>query len=1294
MSMLMRSARSLIAGLVFAAGLAPRDLLAQVTVTSGTSIQLQALGYAFEEEFEPVVVVQAPATVAPAAPQAPVVNAKRLDRLKRLEYDRRPSVILTAWAKPPAPASQPAPASAPTPESAPASLTAADSSASQPAADEPPATQAASPGAESQPASQPSPEAAAKLAEEKKKADADKAAAEEKALDAEMSALQRDVALGRWTEVGAYLRGLSAEESKAGYERMLQSLVQGPQQRPQNIPPQGQIYIERNRFGAEDVLGLAQAAPLELAKEHLPQLGNLLRQALDAGSQIEVLLAQARIDIAKDGARLDRRRFARLLVHANEPLWIGEFLPTLEEAEQASDREGLNLLARHFLAQNDKQPKITWLEQAWRATQSALAAGEIPEEEKNEALRRSVDLAPKVRDEFGARWLDESFTARPERGIEILAAIGSAAATALQSMPTEAERRFKLLELQTTAAKALIAAAPERATEWRAELGVLAGNWLREALVTYQLDESQGLGPRMQRDPWGNIFYYDWNMGRRGNAAEPITTRKIMETRPDDAWLALLDDAVRPRFDILYAQLYLKVGAETNAFPHIERLAKSYPRQTKDLADEFLRVWQRNHDPNADRGRTNPYMYMYGFEERANGIPLTRSKQERNLKELGEWVRRLETLEVDVDAKLLANAFTSSHSSAEIYRLETIEQIFGAFDTLDPEMLSELLERMRANLAKAWRDPAAQEDKKTKRKQADIDAEVLRGYELARATLERARSKFASDWRLLLVQAELAHDENDCRNDVKKDAEYSKRRQAALDDFARAAESYAAVAADLEQEKQTTRAYEAWFYAALGASDLSAVTHRRQLAQAEIPRISTALRALPTACRDRHMDMFAGALGSRISGVAPAVKLRYVREGLAIVGDHELVADVKDVLDYYGDLVTEIQLRAEIDGSSTVGHGRPFGLRVDLRHTKDIERESGGFSKYLQNQNNANFAWNYGRPLEDYRDKFEEAARDSLSEQFEIVSITFNDPKARSRAEPEYGWRVTPYAYLLLKAKGPQVDKVPPLRMDLDFLDTSGYAVLPIESQPIPIDAGATNTKPAPWSELALVQTLDERQYKSGKLIVEVKATAKGLVPDLAALLDPKVAGFDVASIEDPGLSISRFDEGGAAIVSERSWNVTLTGRTDLAELPTEFAFWTPKVETKTSERFRYADADLVSVPERVALERSFGRTSRAWLWWIPVGVLAVVAGAWLLLRRRRELAPQASRFELPDPLTPFTVLGLLRDIQRNDGLVPTTRAELSGEIERLELAYFGARSGGEVDLRAIAERWAAQARG
>ncbi len=1287
----MKSLQRLMPILLLALALPAVGQAQQVVRTSGGTITIIDSGE---------MVVHAPSVPgATPAPESGPPNPRQ-EKLKQLEFDRRPSAILAAWSGLDKKAEEAAP-EAPSEEESEVELeefevagvghvgtgAPAVAAPAAPAAPSPSAPAVAEPPAEAAADPEAAKAAAAEAAKKKAEEDAAKAAEEAKALEKELAAFQRQVTLGQWSEVKSYLAGLTEDERKAGYQRLLESLEKGPSQRPTNVLPQGQAFLEKNRFAPEDVVGLAAAAPAKLEKKDLEALGRILRQSLDAGHQMEAFLTEVSPRLEEEGFGLDRRALARMLVAAGEPMHLEGLLPAVDAAERDDDREGLNLLSRFYLARWEKEKKLDWLEQAWKVTQAVLAVGEVGDEDKKEALAHAVDIAPRLRAELGQAWLDESFTARPERGMEILSAIGTAASQGLQSRPLDADGRLKLLELSKTAAEALLSAAPERATEWRAALSLLAGNWLREALHTYQWDESTAFGPSMQRDFYGNFFFYNERAQRQGNMPAAIATDKILETRPGDAWLERIDATLRPRLQMACAQLLLKVSEEAQAFPYIEAVAALYPRQSKDLADEFLRVWARNHDPNQQNRRTSNYVFFYGFEERAAGIPLTRSKQERNLSELAEWVARLRKLDLELDDKLLAQAFTTAHSTAEVYRLETIERIFGALEALEPATLAELVQGMRANLVTVWRDPALQKEKKTNRRQQDIQAEVLRGYELAHATLERAIAEHPESWELALVQASIDHDENNYRHELAQDPEFSARRQAAFEGFRAAAERYAQGVEGLEREEESTRAFELWFYAALGACDLNAIDPKMALASAEIPRIREFLAALPGERAERHLGMFSSTLFTRMSSVSPGVKFRYVREGLAIAGEHELAREARKVFDYYSDLVTEIQLVASVDGSDRVGHGAPFGLRVDIRHTKEIERESGGFSKYLQNQNSQRFGWNYGRPLEDYRDKFEEAAREALSEPFEVLSVTFNEPEVRSRAEAEYGWRRTPYAYLLLRPRGPQVDRVPPLHLDLDFLDTSGYAVLPIETAPVPIDASAPAGDARPYEKLALTQTLDERQAKDGKLILEVKASAVGLVPGLDEILDFAPPGFGLPEREDHGLAVVKFDEEVDAIDSERTWTLVLRAGEAREQVPKTFAFGMPRIETASSERFRFADADLVSAPETVELEQRYGEPSRAWLLWIPA-VLALAVLVWLARRwLSRPRLRAAERFQVPEPLTPFSVLGLLRTIER-DGLDPGARSELGAEIERLERHFFVDAGEEPPDLRAIAQSW------
>jgi hypothetical protein len=628
-----------------------------------------------------------------------------------------------------------------------------------------------------------------------------------------------------------------------------------------------------------------------------------------------------------------------------------------------------------------------------------------------------------------------------------------------------------------------------------------------------------------------------------------------------------------------------------------------------------------------------------------------------------------------------------------VYRLEAIEQVFGPIGGLKARTLAGLAQQMRENLAGLWRDPAVQKDKKTNRKPKDIQAEVLRGYQVAGAVLEGALKRFPDDWALHLARAALSHDEVYYQQELAKSTTFSRKREEALARFQRAAELYAARVQDLAEDDQSTLVYEQWFYASLGACDLGHIDDEKLPDRKQPALIRKAILALPGELAEKHLGKFANLLFTRLSAVKPAVKFGYLRGGFEIVGDHRMAHEAKKVYDYYKDLVSEIKLEAVLDGSDVIGR-QPFGVFVHLKHTREIERESGGFGRYLQNQNSGMYwAYNYGRPTADYRDRFQAIVTEAMKEHFEVLSVTFQTDKVNSRALPQYGWRVTPYAYILLKARGPQVDKLPPLRLDLDFLDTSGYMILPVESPAVPLDASTARGKTRPFRKLQITQILDERQADKGKLIVEVKATAIGLVPDLDQILAFNAEGFEVVKTDDQGVSVARFDLDAdtTAVVSERTWMVTLRAK-EGQRAPEKFCFASAKVDAEMTYQ-RYQDADLATVSAEVTLERGYGSPSYAWLWWVGGGgaallVLLVAGFFWL----RRPVAKVEGPWRLPERLTPFTVLALLRRIESKNNLAPEQQQELQQSIALLERHYFAADVNGQPDLKRIAEDWVSRA--
>lgn len=1173
-------------------------------------------------------------------PAAAVPDSPRLVRLRQLQFDRRPSSILKVWAQ--------RPAAKPVDPKAPA----------------------------------------------------------KSLLDGELETFQKHVTLSDWIGVKKYLAGLPTAEGKAGYQQMLQSLqgVPGMAQGPQMMMgPNGPMPMQRpelNTFTVEDVIGLAAAAPGGLEKERIPSLAAILQRALAGHTLAPEVVSRFRkeVDKGKGKAALTERQAAQLLMAANEPVAAGSFLPGMDRAVADKDSEGLNLLAHYFLGLHAREKKAVFLERAWSATQSVLALDKAKPEERAEAVGRAVELAPRVKEELGQTWLDQSFTTHPERGMDILATIGSEASRGLMTKPMVPDDRLKVLKLQKTAIEALLKAAPQRAAQWHDKLTLLADVWLREAEYTKEVDQS---GPHMRRDRYGNFFWWEDPMMRlrQQNQPLPIPTADILRTRPEKGWIANLDAGPRGKLAVVLAHLFLKADDENKAFPFIEELAPTHKEEARELVNEFLRVWASNHNPNAARQYTNPYMFIYGFDVRSDSIPLTRSKQERNLEELAGWVARLRKLPLDrLDEDLLVTAFTQCHSSAEVYRLDAIEKVFGPLPKIKPRTLATLIQKTRENLAGLWREPAEQAKKKTNRKQQDIKLEVLRGYALANTVIGDALKQFPDDWSLTLARAALLHDETNYRQEVAKSSDYSRKRAEAIAAFQKAAALYADQVKKLSEDEETISVYQQWFYASLGACDLGQIDEEKLPDPRQAPLIRKAILALPGETAERHMNKLANSLFANMSAVKPAAKHRYLKQGFAIIGDNKEADEAKKVYDYYKDLITEIKLDVVIDGSSRVGYRQPFGVFVNLRHTREIERESGGFGKYLQNQNtNVMFAWNYGRPTTDYRDRFQAAATEALREQFEVLSVTFETDKVHSRALPEYGWRVTPYAYMLLRPRGPQVDKIPPLHMDLDFLDTSGYVVLPIESAAVPIDASSERGESRPLRKLQITQILDERQAAQGKLGLEIKATGVGLVGSLDETLNLAPEGFDVARADDQGLSVAKFDEGGdsIAVVSERTWLVELHARQDRAAAPRNFRFAASRVDGAEMTYQRYQDADLAPAAQEVALEHEYLGRGATWLWigGSAAGLFLILLAV-VLVRAWRRRPRAATGVDLPATLTPFTVTVFLRRLQQTGNLDPSDRDGLDQAIRELERRYFAEEDGNaEVSLQSLAEHWGRKVR-
>jgi len=1063
------------------------------------------------------------------------------------------------------------------------------------------------------------------------------------------------VSAGDWAGVGVVIAAQPAKQATELFSSLCDALGHG-------------------LISPEDVLALATIAPGGLDDERIQELGGLLREALRQSDAIESLLQRLDAGAGPLGGReaAARARAAALLLAAGRDADAGRFLPKLAEARAANDIRALELHARVLLARAGRDHDAAALDQAWACSQTVLASGGADLASlRTDAAKRIVAMLPRLPRELGDAWFDACFTAGGEPARLTLAALIGAVGDRLQGR--EPGERLAPLQLINRAAQSLLAV--QDCKPWRPFLNALAVPWQVEAELVVG-------GGDAARRPW---------MNNDREAPDEIPADALAEIAPRDRWLAQVDPSLGLRLRRLAVEVIVRGADTTRGLALLGGLRGEQPEASDQLAEALLESWVRRQGGGGGndhyreevaryrkllptlnaQSRQSWQQYLRGIRQnqrngnRGNngGDPVTRTRQVRLLGELAGLLGSMRAAQLHLSAEVVINAL--------VFQGEDISAVLGEQAALPVPLRLALASTMRERLSGLWRKPEVQQQAQTNRSDAETAAEVERGYTLALGLLGEAGKAEAR-----LLRALLHYDYGEFRYGQKAPlAEYTALRDRAWADFAAAAEL-----AGASDQPASAEVHFAWYRAALGASDLAQLTRQDEADPGQMRHLATALRSGGKAVAEERVRQFAGTVEGALDEVEGSLRPRFLRKAVELIGQHPAGETVRRRLAGYDEILAEVALQLRPEGEGAVGN-EPFAATLALQHSTALGRESGGFGRYLNRQ-----VQHRSGVQVNYLGDFEKAVREALEPRFRILALRFQAPTVQPRGCGRNGWRETPLAHLILSARDPAVDRLPPLRLDLDFPDGGGQVILPVSSPAVAIDARGTAV-PRPWTAGEVVMTLDQRD--PAQLTVEIEARGRGLPGVLSTLCEPQQPGLTLGKVEDLGLSLTGEEEAAGVLrpLSERRWRVAWT--------PGEArAFTFPALKDAQAKVVlrRWQDGEAVESPATITLS---GPAPRWWPWAVGVGVLlAACLAVWRLLRRRHGPA-QAVRWTMPAACTPFEVAALLARIYAEARLGDQERTGLAAEREALERACFTAQAAAPPDqatLRDLATRWLALA--
>jgi len=1094
---------------------------------------------------------------------------------------------------------------------------------------------------------------------------------------------------GDWAKVRAELALMPPDLARKIYDKMLGDLTE-------KAKPNVRL---------DDVLGLADAVPGELTGDNLRKLGQLLGLAVPANESYWVADRFKKGTDKLGGTDPAKRLLAgRVLLAGGFKELARAYLPSLAQVEQLAD-EGLRNELTSFLAsqQESEATQRAQVQKVWDENLRILTLAKVNDWEKTKAGTALARVMMQIPPGTLAPVFADLLKTSPESAVRLVGGFGRKLQSELRGEPA---LRTENLKAQTSIATLLADNVDLRAQPWNQLAQMMAEHWLAEAENTF----TQKTSPTSSRP-------------------KLVAPEDLLPNAPTGKWEAALPASLRERLDVGLSKIILASANFDQAAERIVAIGKRTPDAGVVLAEDFLTVWAQTHNPTISE--TLRKKYLLPDDAR---IPVTPIMMEKNIESLARMMAIFRQAGIaPKDYQKVVAAFDLAYSNAEAYRTSHIEKVFGPLAKMDEQLFFLILSRMHTNLTERWRKMDVQKAGLTRRNETQTLEMVRAGYAGALHMIDDWLTGHADGSRALTLGGTLLMDWGDFEyfqelvtGDAKKRMlGYKEKNLLAQDYFQRGTAAYAKEVTKLAPAEHSIDAHLGWFHGLIGIGSGGQLNLSKAMNRAALTKIRESLVALPGKAAQAHLTMFAKTVNARLADerdpLHEDLKYRYLASALVITKDNPFTLGAEKKVGYFDELLSELRLQTRVDGPNTLGRDQEFGLIVSVVHTEAMGRVAQ-FGQYLSNDpgagpGKARRKSPFARKMRDAqgpRDEFELSLTESLSPFFDIKSITFATPDVKPRPAAQPGWEETVFAYLLVRPKDASVDKIPPVELELKFVDLTGPITIPAQSAETVIKVAA-NAPPRPSQKVELTQTLDTRQFSiNGALSLEIKATATGLVPELNELLDlsalAKSVGIRQTNAHE-GLQVKELNTWGDRVAprTERLWTLSLNGDTiRTAEGPVDFQFPQPKTKDVAAVYQTYKDMDLATLPQpSVRLGRSVAaaaggvvlKPARNPYLWPGIGAgAALLVGALLFALLKRSVSdserPLRARdvFKMPADVDGFAVVALLRRLHTSPlvTLREPQRQELQQDLQRVQHTCFGSNGSKmtETDLRSLAEKW------